>query len=199
MLCLSNSIDHDDLSVQSELRRVEHAQTLTELRMAAWSLARVVVIHVVEAVLHERARRPTSWPPCPVCGQRLHSKGFAKREVTRLLGVIRWQRRVGRCPQGCAIGQVAPLDDALGLQPSQRSSSELQCLGGALAVFVPYATAARLLGWFSGAGVSAGAVRGWVQAAGPQAMATLQASWHAVANGELPREEPREDALAAMP
>ena len=199
MLCLSDSIGHNDLYVQSELGRVEQAQTLTALLLAAWSLARVVVINVVESVLHERAQRPTSWPPCPVCGQRLHSQGFAKREVTSLLGVSRWQRRVGRCPQGCAIGQVAALNDALGLPPSQRSRSELQCLGCALAVFVPLATAARLLGWFSGAGVSAGAGRGWVQTAGQRAMATLQASLHAGASGELPREEPLEDALAAMP
>jgi hypothetical protein len=42
-------------------------------------------------------------------------KGFVKREVTSLLGVIQWQRRVGRCPKGGDIGQVAPLDEALGV------------------------------------------------------------------------------------
>jgi len=39
------------------------------------------------------------------------------------------------------------LAEALGVQPQQRTSRELQCLGCALAVFVPFATAARLLGW----------------------------------------------------
>jgi hypothetical protein len=147
MLCLSDSIRQDDLCVQHGLRAVEQAQTLTELLLAAWSLARVLAIHVVESVLAQRAQRPTSWPPCPGCGKRLRSKGFVKREVTSLLGVIQWQRRVGRCPKGCDIGQIAPLDEALGVQPHQRSSAELQYLGCTLAVFVPFATAARLLRW----------------------------------------------------
>jgi hypothetical protein len=64
-----------------------------------------------------------------------------------LLGVIRWRRRVGRCREGCETGQVAPLDEALGLAPYQRSRGELQYLGCSLAVFVPYATAAQLLRW----------------------------------------------------
>ena len=62
--------------------------------------------------------------------------------------------------------------EALGIQPHQRSSGELQALGCALAVFVPFATAARLLGWYSGSIVSPQAVWGWVQAAGQQAMET---------------------------
>ena len=54
---------------------------------------------------------------------------------------------MGRCPEGCEIGPVAPLDEALGLAPYQRSRGELQYLGCSLAVFVPYATAAQLLRW----------------------------------------------------
>ena len=44
------------------------------------------------------------------------------------------------------MAQVAPLDEALGVQPHQRTSGELQSLGWALAIFVPFATAARWLG-----------------------------------------------------
>jgi hypothetical protein len=117
MLCLNDSIRHDDPSVQRLLRAVEDARSLTALVLAAWQVARVLAVHLIEAVLAERARRPLSWPPCPVCGASLRRKGFATRQVTSLCGPIRWRRRVGRCPQGCAIPQVAPLDEERGVQP----------------------------------------------------------------------------------
>ena len=174
MLCLHDSIRDDDPAVQRLLCTVEDAHSLTVLILAAWQVARMLTVHLVEAVLAERARRPTAWPPCPECGVPLRSKGFATRQMTSLFGPIRWQRRVGRCPQGCPLPQVAPLDEALGVQPHQRTSGELQALGCALAVFVPFATAARLLGWYSGGVVSPRAVWCWVQAAGHQAMESLQ-------------------------
>jgi hypothetical protein len=199
MLCLYDSIRYDDPSVQRLLRVVDEAHTLTELILAVWALARILSLHLVEAVLAERARRPTSWPRCPQCGTWLHSKGFAKRQITSLFGPIRWQRRVGRCPQGCETPQVAPLDEALGIQPHQRTSGELQSLGCALAVFVPFATAARLLGWYSGGTVSPQAVWGWVQATGQQAMELLQEDVHALAQDELPIPEALTADLAAAP
>jgi hypothetical protein len=199
MLCLLDSIRDDDPTWQRLLSAVADAQTLTELLLAAWPLARMVVVHVVEAALATRARSPTLWPRCSACGAFLVSKGFVKRQVSSLFGPIRWRRRVGRCPKGCATPQVAPLDEALGLQPHQRSSGELQVLGCALAVFVPFATAARLLSWYSGSSVSPGAVWGWVQAAGYRAMEQLQAQLAAVAHGELPPEEPLEAELTSAP
>jgi hypothetical protein len=39
------------------------------------------------------------------------------------------------------------LDEELGVRPYQRTSAELQYLGCALAVLVPFATAAMLLRW----------------------------------------------------
>jgi hypothetical protein len=117
MLCLIDSIRDDDPSWQRLLRAVEEAQTLTELLLAVWPLARLMAIHLIESVLAERAQRPTSWPRCPACGALLESKGFVQRHIISLFGPIRWRRRVGRCPQGCAIGQVAPLDEELGVQP----------------------------------------------------------------------------------
>src|SRR5512132_3328659 len=199
MLCLSDSIRDDDPLVQRLLCTVEEAHTLPELVLAAWSLARVLAIRLVESVLAERARRPTSWPRCPQCGACLHSKGFVRRQVISLVGPIRWQRRVGRCPQGCETPQVAPLDDELGLQPHQRTSGELQSLGCAFAVFVPFATAATLLGWASGVAVSPRAVWDWVQAAGRRAMAQLHAQLQAGATGHVPTEEPLAAELAAAP
>jgi hypothetical protein len=116
-----------------------------------------------------------------------------------VVGLIRWQRRVGRCPQGCAIPQVAPLDEALGVQPYQRTSGEFQCLGCAFAVFVPFATAARLLSWYCDSVVSPRAVWCWVQAAGFQAMTHLQEDVATVARGHAPRPEPLPAAQAALP
>ncbi len=199
MLCLHDSIRDDDPAVQRLLRAVEDAPSLTAVIMAAWQVARVLTVHLVEAVLAERARRPSAWPRCPQCGGALRSKGFATRQVTSLLGPIRWRRRVGRCPRGCAIPQVAPLDGTLGVQPQQRTSGELQHLGCALAVFVPFATAARLLGWYSGGTVSPQAVWGWVQAAGQRAMQTLQEHLQALAHGDLPVPEALAADLAAAP
>ncbi len=94
---------------------------------------------------------------------------------------------------------MAPFDEAVGVQPQPRTSTELQYLGCALAVFVPCATAATLLGWVSGMAVSPRAVWDWVQAAGQRAMAQLHAQWQAVDQGELPLEAPLAVALAAAP
>ena len=199
MLCLSDSIRHDDPAVQQLLSTIEAAPTLTQLILAAWPLARILALHLIEYVLTERAQRPTAWPPCPRCGTALRSKGFAQRQLTSLFGPLRWRRRVGRCPHGCALPQVAPFDEVLGVQPHQRTSGELQCLGCALAVFVPFATAARLLGWYCGGGVSPRAVWCWVQAAGHQAMEHLQAELAAVARGHGPTPEPLTAEAAALP
>ncbi len=199
MLCLHDSICDADPSVQHLLRAMEDAPSLAMLILATWQVARVLAVHLVEAVLAERARQPTAWPPCPMCGASLRSKGFAPRQITSLFGPIQWHRRVGRCPQGCTIPQVAPFDAALGGQPHQRTSGELQSLGCALAVFVPFATAATLVGWLSGMAVSPRAVWVWVQAAGQQAMAQLYAQLQGVEQGALPSEEPLEDTLTAAP
>jgi hypothetical protein len=199
MLCLHDSIRDDDPCVQRLLCTLEEAHTLPELVLAAWSLARVLARHLVEAVLAERARRPTLWPRGPPCGACMRSKGFVKRQIISLLGPLRWQRRVGRCPQGCETPQVAPWDDDLGGQPHQRTSGELQQLGWALAVVVPFATATTLLGWARGVAVSPRAVWAWVQAAGRRAMAQLHAPLQATAEGHLPPEEPLAAEVAAMP
>jgi hypothetical protein len=199
MLCLSDSIRHDDPAVQQLLSTIEAAQTLTQLILAVWPFARILALHLIEYVLAERAQRPIAWPPCPRCGTALRSKGFAPRQLTSLFGPLRWRRRVGRCPHGCDIPQVAPLDEALGVQPHQRSSGELQYLGCALAVFVPFATAARLLSWYCGSAVSPRAVWCWVQTAGQQAMAHLQEDLASVTGDHGPTPEPLTAEQAALP
>jgi hypothetical protein len=185
--------------VQRLLGTMAEAPTLPKWILAAWALARVLARHLGEAGLAERARRPTSWPCGPQCGACMRRKGLVKRPVISLLGPLRGQRRVGRCPQGCATPQGAPLDDALGWPPQQRPSGELQHLGGALAVFVPFATAATWLGWARGVAVSPRAGWDWGQAAGRRALAQRHAPLQAVATGPLPTEEPLAAALAAAP
>ncbi len=199
MLCLHDSIRHDDPSVPRLLRAVEDAPSLTALILAAWQVARVRTVHLVEAVLAERARRPTAWPPCPAWGVSLRRKGCAPRQMTSLCGPIRWPRRVGRGPQGCVIPQVAPVDDALGGEPPQRTSEDVQSLGCALAVCVPCAPAARWRGWDSGGPGSPRAVWGWGHAAGQRAMEQLHEQGQALAPGHLPTEEPLAAALTAAP
>jgi hypothetical protein len=199
MLCLHDSIRDDDPSVQRLLRTVDEAHTRTALLLAAWQVARVLTVHLVEAVLAARACHPTLWPRCPQCGACFRRKGFVKRQLPSLFGPIRWLRRVGRCPHGCETPPGAPLDEALGVQPHQRPSGALQSLGCALAVFVPCATAARVLGGYSGGTISPQAIGGWVQAAGPQAMDTLQEDWDALAQGALPAPEALAADLAAAP
>src|SRR5262245_25642155 len=102
MLCLSDSIRQADPCMQRLLQTVEQAQTLTQLILAVSPLARVLAIHIVEAVLAERALSSTFWPRCPMCGAFVRSKGFAKRQVLSLFGPFHWRRGVGRCPQSCA-------------------------------------------------------------------------------------------------
>ena len=199
MLCLHDTIHDDDPTVQRLLSAVDDAHSLTAFILAAWQVARVLTIHLVDAVLAARSQHPTRWPRCPQCGAGLRSKGVAKRQITSLFGPIQWRRRVGRCPHGCKTPQVAPLDEALGVQPHPRSSGEFQALGCALAVFVPLATAARLLGWDSGSTVRPPAVWGGVQAAGQQAMETLQKHLHALAQGDLPAPEALVAERAAAP
>ena len=86
MLCLHDTIHDDDPAVQRFLSAVEDAHSLTVLILAAWQVARVLTIHLVEAVLAERSQHPTHWPRCPQCGAGLRSKGFAKRQITSLFG-----------------------------------------------------------------------------------------------------------------
>jgi len=129
----------------------------------------------------------------------LRSKGFVKRQVISLVGPLRWQRRVGRGPQGCATPQVAPCDEELGLHPQQRTSGALQSLGCALAVLVPFATAATWLSWHSAASIRPRALWGWGQAAGHRTREQLPAQLQAVAQGQLPTEEALAPALVAAP
>jgi len=200
MPCLSSIITSHQASCQALLEAVVQAPTLAQMVLAAWALGRFVAARVVEAVLVERAQAPTVWPLCPQCGRRLVSKGWVGRQVTTLVGLVQWRRRVGRCPQRCVVGHpVAPLDEVLGLAPQQRTGAELQRVGCALAVFVPFEIAAWLVGLLAGVSVSPEGLWGWVQAAGQRALDALQQELDQLGQGVLPSEEALDAAMAALP
>jgi hypothetical protein len=56
MPCLPDSRRNDGPSLQWLLRAVENDLSLTTLVLATWQVARVLAIHLIEAVLAERAR-----------------------------------------------------------------------------------------------------------------------------------------------
>lgn len=199
MSCLRNSICQIDPSLQELIEAIENSPTLPLLILSAWRLARVLAVRIVEDSLIERAQRPTQWPDCPRCGKRLHSKGFVQRQLASMIGVVRWKRRVGRCPNGCKIGQVAPLDKALGLLPHQRTSFELQKLACLLSVFVPFETTAALLNCLISVQVSSVAVWHWVQTAGQKAMDVLDGQLAELAAGQLPQMESLDEAISVLP
>ncbi len=214
MLRLTNSFDQindpehptdvetwviSDPSVQELLHVMKQATSLTLLIMAAWRFARKLTVCLVENMLAQRAQEATTWPACPECGRCLQSKGFVSRQILTLMGVIHWKRRVGRCPHGCKIGQVAPLDDELGLVAQQRTSSEVKQIACALAIFVPFETAAALLHrWFE-LPITAGTVWGWVQTVGKSAMERLQRELDRLNEGIAPAAEPLDTRTAAQP
>ena len=199
MSCLRDSIRQIEPSLQELIEAIENASTLTLLILSAWRLARVLAVRIVEEALIERAQPPTQWIDCPKCGKRLHSKGFVHRQITSVIGIIRWKRRVGRCPRGCRIGQVAPLDKSLGLLPHQRTSFELQKLGCLLSVFVPFDTVTVLLNCLISVQVSSAAVWHWVQKAGQKAMDHLNDQLAELAAGQIPPVESLDEAISVLP
>ena len=199
MSCLRDSICQIDPSFQELFEAIDNAPTLTALIMCALHLARALAVRLVEEILTERSQIPTQWSDCPKCGKRLHSKGFVPRQINSLIGVIHWKRRVGRCPCGCKIGQIAPLDDALGLLPNQRTSIELQRLGCLLSVFVPFETVTILLTHLTRVKVSCVSIWHWVQEAGQKAMDSLDVQLSELSSGKFPQMESIEEAISILP
>jgi hypothetical protein len=199
MSCLTNSIAQSDPYLQGLVKKIKNAPSLALLVLAVLQLGRAVAVKVAEEELNERGQAPTEWSPCPACGKKLESKGIEAREMITLIGLVKWWRRRGGCPAGCKIGQVVPLDEALGLQPYQKTSLEVKWLASALAVFVPFETAAVLLGLLTGVTVCPKSIWLWVQEAGQRAIAQLKVQLKAVEQGVLPQEEGRTGETEAWP
>jgi len=168
---LSDILCDYDPQFQAPLARRRDAASVALRVLAAWEVVRWLAVRLLEEGLTARAQQPETWPVCTGCGRGLQSKGFRERVLHTLFGMIRWRRRVGRCPNGCAGSQVAPLDQALGLLPHQRTGTEVQWMGCLLAVFVPYETACGLLRQLTGVELAAGTLWTWVQPVGQRAMA----------------------------
>lgn len=199
MPCLTDTIRQIDPSLQELVTAVEQAPSLVLMVLAAWVLTQRLAVLLIQEVLTQRARQATTWPNCEHCGARLHSKGFLPRQLTTLLGIVRWERRVGRCPKGCKIGQVAPLDQALGLTPHQQTSVELKQAACALAVFVPFETVSALLKCLLTLPVSPSTLWHWVQEAGHRAQERLESELKQLAEGQPPAAEPLDEKTAARP
>jgi len=180
------------------LDELENATTLAVLIMAAWQLARVVAVRLVEETLAKRSQAEREWEYCEKCDRRLQSKGFKPRQIKSLIGVIKWERRVGRCPNKCAIGQVVPLDKELGLASNQKSDKGLQQVACLVAIFVPYETAEMLMKQLTGIKVSSQAIWAWVQSAGERMMKSLEGELAALAAGKLPEAEAMSIEIAAQ-
>lgn len=149
--------------------RFQQSSSLASLVWNALQLGLLFARIVVESELSMRAKRPTDWPVCPVCGRRYRSKGLLPRRLNTLIGEIRWSRRVGRCPNHCPGPSSVPLDDALGLAPHQKTGNGLKRLGVLLCVMLPYEMASYLLGQWSGIQVCDSTLWNWVQQMGRQA------------------------------
>src|SRR5437764_6098496 len=184
---------------QEPLARVREAASLVLMVLAVWEVVRRLAVGLRGESLSGRGQQRDLWPICGRCRQWLQSKGFQPRTLHTLFGVICWRRRVGRCPKGCKGSPVAPLDQALGLVPHQRTGAEVQWIGCLLAVFVPYETARRLLRQLTGVERAAGTLWGWVQQVGQRAMVQLEGELGALAVGELPAIEPLAAELEALP
>lgn len=199
MSSLKASIRQMGGKAQVLLTELGNAPTLAAMMLVAWHLARVLAVKLVEEELKKRAQSPPEWSQCPKCGKRLESKGFIERSLRGLIGLVRWERRVGRCPGRCKIGLVAPLDEELGLRPNQRVSDALKRAASALAVFVPFGEARELLALLTGIEVSPGSIWNWVQQVGAEAKAWIEREVKALKAGEQPVEEEIEAEVAKLP
>jgi hypothetical protein len=184
---------------QQLCKHLESTVTLTALVLAAWQMGLWIAKVMVEQQLAERAQLPTQWTDCSVCGAHLHSKGFVKRKMLTLVGLVEWKRRVGRCPRQCLGSQYIPFDVVLGIHAYQQTSTELMRLGCLLAVFLPFNITAQLLLQLTGISVSDTTVWQWVQGAGQRAMETLNVQLQQLADGQSPQFESLDKAVGAMP
>lgn len=180
------------------LLAVQQAVCLKALILAAFKVGLGVAVVVVEEVLSKRGAEFGERVLCPVCGTFLESKGLVARSMHTLIGLVSWKRRVWRCPRGCKIGQIAPLDEELGIQPNQRTSAELKQAACVLAVFVPFGIASILFKSLFGIAVSPAAIWDWVQSAGQDAMTRLEQELSMLAE-QLPHTEELVASLMNLP
>lgn len=199
MPCQIETIQCDDLTLQQLFCRLEAAKSLAAIVFGAWQYAQRLAVLITEETLNSRAKHPTEWPRCPKCGSNLQSKGFVNRQITTLLGVVRFKRRVGRCPKRCRIGQIAPLDRELELSAHQHSCVQLKRVACLLAVFVPFETAQVLLEQLISVKVCKDSIWNWVADAGQSAIDKLNAELESLAQTECFAFESIDKSMADLP
>lgn len=178
------------------------AVTLSAIVLAARQMGLWIARAIVEQQLNQRARMPTQWMNCSVCGTQLCSKGFVKHQILTLVGWVKWKRRIGRCPCRCRGSHQAPFDRILRIQAHQQTSTELIRLGCLLAVFLPFELAAWLLEQLTGIAVSRDTIWRWVQAAGQKTLGQLQQElndFHDLPERKLLKQDLLDSTLEAIP
>ena len=187
MLVLKESYESDEQLIEL-FNKIQSVVGVVAIVWLALQIGRLVAVKVAQEELLRRALIPTEWPSCPECGTGLESKGFKPRQLLTLIGEIHWKRRCGRCPNRCAIGQVAPLDQELGIEAGQKTCNSLKRVTSVLAVFVPFEIATKLFNLLTGLKVSPMSIWNWVQEAGKKAISNLQEQQDALAAGEIPEK-----------
>ena len=174
MSCLIESIKQQDTKMQTLATQLTQVTTLAVMVLLVWRIGLLVARTILEETLNRRGQAATEAEICSKCGQRLESKGLVSRQLVTLIGLIKWRRRIWRCVNGCKIGQVAPLDNELGLEMNQRTGIHVKRLACILAVFVPFEIAAVMLEALTGVNVSPNSIWNWVQWSGELAQTRLQ-------------------------
>ena len=189
MSCLLEIISETKPEWQGMIDEMMASENLNHLLLLACHFAKLLARNLVEEILDKKGQYPQEWPTCPDCGRKVESKGRKSRQLETRIGVIRWKRSVGRCPNRCAIGQKAPMDRRLGLEANQKTELYLQRLGVLLALFVPFETSAMLLTQLLGIKVSPTSIWNWVQQHGKECMQQLELELLQLRKGELPEPE----------
>ena len=195
MSCLLEIVGEAKPEWQEGINEMMQTSELSRILLLAYQLAKLIARDLVEALLRKRAESATEWPNCPKCGRKLESKGRKQRQLQTMLGIIRWKRAVGRCPQRCVIGQQAPLDTEIGIEAHQKTEKRLQRVAILLAIFVPFESASMLISQLLGIVVSATSIWNWVQNHGERSMQQLEVELSELRAGNLPEPEGMDAAL----
>ena len=133
---------------------------------------------------------PTNWHQCTGCQKQICSKGFRPRQMSTLIGCIKWKRRVGKCTTKiCQVSLSVPLDEALGITPDQSSSEELIRLGCLLSIVMPDELSSWMLHQCTGITVSDSTWWNWVERYGTKAKSRLDEQLEQYLQGEsMPTE-----------
>ena len=199
MLSQLEGIAQSHPQIRDLIDKVSKAITLKAVVLAALKLSLAIAVIIVNETLIQRGQSKGELEVCPKCNKPLESKGLLSRTVKTIIGIISWKRRVLRCPNGCKIGQIVPLDIELGLQSNQRVSEDLMERACVLAIFVPFGIAVSLLEILTCVQVCPGSIWNWVQSKGKEAMERLESELKSIQEGHSPETEDIEAEVALLP